>query len=471
MAGMATGFLDPNVKLKYKIKNVKKDTFTPAVASLIGGILKDTAVSTGQVANELLSNPFTGGAAAVATNALFGKDALSRLVGRVNEDAGESMRGEVTPMDVANVASIIPIPAGGIVRGGLLGLKAGTKLLPRAVKGGKYAAETNIPLKPSLLARGVESLAYSPFTEGIGEGIINSPGAVSIAGDDNLDLKTKIGLITGMTAATMLPGAYGGFKKSTAIKNAVSEAKKNIAGGKGTASDYVISNTSKVPSSESDITLAMDTDMPYPAIAAFTQGTAGKDLKHNIRLYENNSEVKSIVDDVSSGTITPDEGAKLLKAFNDSQQVGGKVLGPYTKIFKSIEKYNKTGSLASRGTNKIQSLGGIRQPSKLDRFLGALNLNPVVGNVGDTRDLRLWAALVSEGKISTNLDKNFLNEVTAGPDASMINQERAREAMFELEKWVADTYKITSPARQAAVRERMYQGIGHAGEGLSKNIF
>jgi len=108
MAGLFTAFLNPNVKPKYKIKKNYNDTITPAVASLVGNIIRDTAVSAGQIVNES-ANQGGGGA-------IFGKDYLSKAFGAINEDAGRSMRGEVTPMDIANVASVIPNPAGAAVK-------------------------------------------------------------------------------------------------------------------------------------------------------------------------------------------------------------------------------------------------------------------------------------------------------------------------------------------------------------------
>jgi len=112
MAGFYSAFLDPNVKPKYKIKKDYGDTVTPAIAGFIGGMIRDTAVSSGQVVNEAFGNPYLS-----PVGSLFGKDFLANQVGQVNKAAGESMKGEVTPMDIVNVASLIPNPAG-------LGIKA-----------------------------------------------------------------------------------------------------------------------------------------------------------------------------------------------------------------------------------------------------------------------------------------------------------------------------------------------------------
>jgi hypothetical protein len=86
-----------------------KDNVTPVIARLIGGLLKDTAESVGQVSNEYVNQTLVG--------SLLGQDFLSKQVDKINPDAGESMRGEVTPMDIVNVASLIPNPFGIAARG------------------------------------------------------------------------------------------------------------------------------------------------------------------------------------------------------------------------------------------------------------------------------------------------------------------------------------------------------------------
>lgn len=479
MAGMYTSFLNPNVKSKYKIKKNYNDTLTPAVAGFVGDIIKDTAVSTGQVANELLSNPYTGGAAAIATNALFGKDALSRAVGKVNEDAGESMRGEVTPMDIANVASLIPIPAGAAVRGGLLGLKAGTKALPKALKGAKFAPEYNVPIRAGKPSRLVESLIQSPVVEGIGEGFMNAPAAGSIITDDNMSNTQKAGTLAAMFGLTLLPGAVKGVKKGNRIANKLDKAEERVNAGTGTGADYAMVNTKNAGGAESDITLSMDTSLPEPVIAAFTINTNGAQLKNNIRLYESNSEFKKIIDDLWNGKSTASETKTAITKFNKGKSTGNKMAGTHGQIVDSIARYKNSGELTSSKTRVVPTLG-VEQPFKIDRMLASLKLDPVPGNVGDTRDLQLWDALVKSGDIKTNVDLSKLDLYgirrkrlgkNPGKMARFINRPEAREAMLELEDWMKKTYEISSPERLAAVRERLYQGIGHSGSGLSTRIF
>lgn len=142
MAGMASALLDPNVKLKYKIK-VKEDPVTPVISSFIGGILKDTAVSAGQVANESFSNPIIS-----PVGSLLGKNFLSNEVSKINKEAGKSMRGNVTPMDIFNTASLIPNPAS-------LGAKTGSLFGRLLMKNAPaMRAYMNIPETAALTTRG-----------------------------------------------------------------------------------------------------------------------------------------------------------------------------------------------------------------------------------------------------------------------------------------------------------------------------
>jgi len=76
-------------------------------------MIRDTAESVGQVSNEYVNQTPIG----MLAKPFLGTDLLSRAVGSVNAGAGESMRGEVTPMDLVNVASLIPNPFGIAARG------------------------------------------------------------------------------------------------------------------------------------------------------------------------------------------------------------------------------------------------------------------------------------------------------------------------------------------------------------------
>jgi hypothetical protein len=69
-------------------------------------MVKDTAVSVGQVANETVNQKLK------LAEPFVGTDIAARVVGKVSAGVGESMRGEVTPMDVINTASLVPLPAG-----------------------------------------------------------------------------------------------------------------------------------------------------------------------------------------------------------------------------------------------------------------------------------------------------------------------------------------------------------------------
>ena len=101
------------------------------IANPIVDMLKDTAVSAGQIANESANRGIGMGPLGVVLPRLFGNDYLARGAGIFNKDIQQSMQGEVTPMDVANVASFAPIPAGAGARAGILGLKLAERMIPR----------------------------------------------------------------------------------------------------------------------------------------------------------------------------------------------------------------------------------------------------------------------------------------------------------------------------------------------------
>ena len=447
-----------------------KDDVTPAIARFIGTMLKDTAISTGQVANEYVNLTLPG--------AILGQDFLSNQVSRVSTGAGESMRGEVTPMDIANVASLAPIPAGPIIRGGLLGTRALSKALPTVLKGGKYAPEVNVPIKPSLLARGLESSAASPIVEGVAEGALSAPFVPEILADDDADAKTKALMLAGIGLGVLTPGISRGMGKVKKIDKAVEGANLRLTEGTGSGVDAAIARTSKVGSADSDLTLAFDTSMDDAALAAFTIGQSGDAFKQSVRLYESDPEFKNIIDGVSSGNLSEADGVAAYSSWKSRIPKGARP--PYipTSSFKQLAKYAKTGELSSSRTkNDFQDV------FKTDRFRLALGLKPVRGGVGDTRDLRLYDELVKAGEIEgvdigkgVTLFEDHVDRVRAAQKArgekpkyklaSTINSKAARLAMRQMEDWMNETYDITTDARRAAMRERLYQGVGYSGVGL-----
>jgi hypothetical protein len=112
---------------RFAPQNVKtKDDVTPAIARFIGSMIKETAISAGQVANEGLSNPYVS-----PVGSLLGKNFLAEQADRVNPSVGESMQGNVTPMDIFNVMSLIPNPVGAAAKGTSILARGLSKAAPR----------------------------------------------------------------------------------------------------------------------------------------------------------------------------------------------------------------------------------------------------------------------------------------------------------------------------------------------------
>lgn len=451
------GLYNPNAKRK---KNYG-DTVTPLIASLIGNTIKDTAVSSGQITNEMANRGVIPGIPAAAfSRRVGGQDWLANLVGRVNRNAGESMKGEVTPMDFVNVASVLPIPAGAGVRTGLTGLRLATKFTPRALKGGQYSTKS---IQPSIMARVAERTMASPFTESIGEGILAAPAVPQVWENEELSTGAKIGITGGILGGILSPSLASGLRKTIKTKSLVKQAKKNIDNKVATKADYVIYNMSRVKASDSDLTLAMDTRMPEPAMAALTIGQSGDAFKTSVRLYETDSDFKSIIDDLSSGNITAKQATDRYNSWKAKIPKGSRPPFIPTHSFNAIYNYVNTGRLSSKTTGKVYRTEQVRDPYKIDRLNESLQLNPIAGGVGDTRDLRLYDALVETGLIKgQTIGGDYARKINAGP---------SRAAMRKVDEWIKETYGVTSPARMAAIREELYQAIGHSGIGLNKVIF
>lgn len=98
-------------------------------------IVRDTAESVGQVANETVNQKLK------LAEPFVGTDIAARVVGKVNAGVGESMRGEVTPMDVINTAGLVPLPAGVGAKAVAIGAKATVPL----------AKKVGIPLAEAIL--------------------------------------------------------------------------------------------------------------------------------------------------------------------------------------------------------------------------------------------------------------------------------------------------------------------------------
>ncbi len=422
-----------------------KDDVTPAIAGFIGSMLKDTAVSAGQVANEGLSNPYVS-----PVGSLLGKDFLSEQVGRVNEGAGESMRGEVTPMDVANVASIIPIPIGGAIRGGLLGARAGVKFLPSSLKGikplnastgiTKQAAELRAGPIASVIERGIGSA----FVEATPDAILSSPAVIDITKSD-LPIEQKLGLVTGIVAAVAAPGTAASVFQRSKLK----VSKGNLAAGKGNLTDEVRVAVDATPWSASDRALFSETSMPAPAIAAATQGAReGSGTKWDMSLYENDPDFKKIIDDAVSGKTNAQESqTNFVNWKKERQSEGLKNPNIVRQTWEQLELNARTGSL-SRGGNSGPNASP-NPPNKAQRFRETLEGNADTV-VFDSREKKLYDALVSRGEIIPGAQKTNAR----GKVVRDFQLERK-----ELNEWFKDTFNISDPQRLQAMRERMYQAL------------
>jgi hypothetical protein len=431
---------------RFAPQNVKtKDDVTPAIARFIGSIIKDTAISAGQVANEGLSNPYVS-----PVGSLLGKNFLAEQADRVNPSVGGSMRGEVTPMDFVNIAAAAPIPIGGAVRGGLLAARAGTKFLPQGLKGIKALdASTGITKRAGSMQAGpiastIERGIGSAFVEATPDAIFSSPAAIDVAKSD-LPLGQKAALIGGIVGLVAAPGTAASVFQRSKLKT----SKGNLAAGKGNLTDEVRVAVSDTPWSASDRALSSETSMPAPAIAAATQGAReGAGTKWDMSLYENDPDFKKIIDDAVSGKTTAKESqTNFVNWKNERQDRGLKNPNIVGQTWEQLELNARTGSL-SRGGNSGPNASP-NPPNKAQRFRETLEGNADM-IVFDSREKKLYDALVSRGEITPGKQKTNAR----GKDVRDFQLERK-----ELNEWFKNTFNITDPQRLQAMRERMYQAL------------
>ena len=142
------------------------------IESQVEAMVRDTAESVGQVSNEYVNQTPIG----MLAKPFLGTDLLSRAVGSVNAGAGESMRGEVTPMDIINTASLVPLPAGVGAKVAAVGAKA---IVP-------LAKQVGIPLAEGIKAAfRLENGLFEPAFAGVGNvgGALARTGAPKAASD------------------------------------------------------------------------------------------------------------------------------------------------------------------------------------------------------------------------------------------------------------------------------------------------
>jgi len=422
-----------------------KDDVTPAIAGFIGSMLKDTAESVGQVSNEYINQTPIG----MLAKPVLGTDLLSRAVGSVNAGAGESMRGEVTPMDLVNVASLLPIPVGGVVRGGLLAGRAGAKFLPSGLKGIKALDASTEGIKDRATAMSAGPIASviergigSAFVEATPDAILSSPAVIDISKSD-LPLEQKIALIGGIVGLVAAPGTAASVFERGKLK--VSQG--NIAKGQGTLTDEVRVATYNTPYSASDRALSSETSMPAVAIAGSTfGGRQAYQTKWDISLYETDPEFKRIYDDLLSGGKWEDAQNAFKKWKIQRTQQGLDNPNTVPQTFEELEKYVKTGTLSNsyRGSRKSPNL-----PNKPQRFSEALEGDATM-IVYDSREKKLYDMLVAKGELIPG------GQTTGARGKIPRNTQLERK---ELNEWFIKTFGITDPQRLQAVRERMYQAL------------
>lgn len=360
MAGIVTGFYnDPNIKRKVNIRpNNINDPLTDPVAEFIGETLKDTAISTGQVLNEGFSNPLIS-----PIGSILGKDFLANQVSKINPEAGKSMRGEVTPTDIVNVASLIPIPVGGIARGGLMGLKLaakGERLLGRgAFTLGETASKSRY--KPSFSAKIAESTMRNPITanylNNAPELALNAPALINTWKSD-APIEEKLGVTSLILAGTSAGGIASRIKLGKARRAANKDtANKNPASA-------LIRAEAKADSSYSDITMAMDTGMPLEGIVALSASQPGYRTKYYASLYENDMGFRRLIDDFNAGKVSIDDAQKR------AEQISAR-LGPSRGL--GIKRRNW-----EYWANKKNTGSFVKDPryTKLDTLFNTLTGNP-----------------------------------------------------------------------------------------------
>ena len=446
MAGFA-GFLNPKIK---KYKPSKMDLLAAAIMSTVAngaaGIVKDTAVSGGQILNESVNQNGAGlgpffQPAAMLLKQYGGQDALAKLVGRVNSDAGRSMRGEVTPMDVVNVASVMPIPVGGAARLGLAGLKLGAKaerglLGARAFELGPSAGRAIY--HPSRSARIAEKLMRNPisanYLNNAPELALNAPAVVDTWKSD-LSTDKKAAL----TAAIILGTSIGGIKDTAKLGLARRAARKDTQNIKP-ASRFVRTEQ-RGSSATSDITMAMDTNMPLEALVAFSGSQPGYRTKFYSALYDNNSEFKNIVDLFDSGKISVDQAHKLSTDLTKKLPAGSGI-GLKRRNWEYWDKKKKTGSFVNNPSDP--------NTSKLNTLYDTLTGKPSATTIPwDTKEAARALALYRSGVLSNG----------------RIKTGTKKEEIDQLRKMYFDWYKKNvllsdNPWVMQSARERLYGSSG-----------
>lgn len=409
--------------------------------------VRSNAESFGQVSNEYLNQTPIG----MVAKPFFGTDVLANTVGQINSGFGESMRGEVTPMDIANVASFAPIPVGAAVRGGLLAARAGTKFLPTGLKGIKAldASAPNIMDRAGSMQAGpissfIEKGIGSAFLEATPDAILSAPSVIDISKSD-LPVEQKIALIAGVVGLAAAPGTAASIFERSKLK--VSQG--NIAKGQGTLTDKARVATYNTPYSASDRALFSETTMPAPAIAAATQGArAGAGTKWDMSLYENDLRYKRIIDNATSGKTNAEESQKAFEIWKKKrEQQGLKNPNIVKQTWEQLELNSKTGSLSRSGNSSAKD--SPNPPNKAQRFRETLegNANMVVY---DSREKKLYDMLVARGELIPGSQK------TNARGEQIRNFQLERK---ELNEWFTKTFGISNPQRLQAMRERMYQAL------------
>lgn len=439
MAGLVAAFLNPNVKPKYKIKKDYGDTFTPAVASFVGNIIRDAAVSAGQVANEA-ANRGIGGPAAIPARVLFGPDYLARLGGKVSPEIEESMKGEVTPMDVVNVASLIPIPVGAGAKAGLAGLKLGAKAQRTFGKGafslGERAGQSKYT--PSFFARIAESAMRNPisanYINNAPELALNAPALVNTWKSD-ASTEEKAALTAAILAGTSASGIKDAFKLSRARKAATKDV-QNF----NPASPYVRAEQ-RGSSKTSDISMAMDTDMPLEAMVAFSGSQPGYRTRFYASMYENNNTFRKLVDDFNAGKLTVDEAFEAGKKLT-GELPSGMGLGIKKRNWEYWDKKKNTGSFVNDPTDP--------NTNKLDTLYETLSGKPSGDRIPwDTKEKNRALELVKTGRIDRS---KIVGKNQAERDASL------QQLYFDWYK--KNVLKSNNPWVIQSARERLYGSSG-----------
>lgn len=369
--------------LVFDPKNFKKnkwnDPFSPylkPVMEFARDTVKDAGISVAQIANEGANNGllFTGGP---FLKAFLGNDYLARYAGKLSPELGKTMTGEVTPMDVVNLASVLPIPVGAGAKAGLIGLKLAAKaqrgLGRSAFKLG--ASPSKHIYEPSIAARIAENTMHNPITANFlnnaPELALNSPALIDTWKSD-LSTEEKVGL----TAAILAGTSARGIKDLAKYKIGNRRARNSVEYGSA-----LVRTEARGSSATSDIAMAMDTDMPVEALVAFTGGQSGYRTKWYATLYEHDPVFRSTVDDFNAGAID------IATAINRTRGVG---LMPSN--WRAWQRKKNTGSFVKNPLNP--------KTQKLDTLYDTITFNPRRGTVPwDTKEQGRAENLIKTGEL------------------------------------------------------------------------